>query len=208
MRAGIFLPLVFAACANAPAGPPESVRDRLERAETPLLIATAESTGSITAQRRASGGWVAGSVDLTVENGEIVASADARGSITIEHLSVDLGTIVIPKSVLGYEAQLTSVHLEAQKPAGVVTTWTGDDDARATAEVELELSWSLTIDGNTSPLGAPRLPPVPVELEFTGDGSVVRLEARAAQTGMFWSWADLIRLENLSLVLTAASTTP
>jgi hypothetical protein len=208
MRPETFLFLALAACANAPAGTPASVRDRLETDETQLLIATGDSSGSITAQRRSSEGWVAGTVALAVKNGELVVGADARGSITIDHLAVDLGPIEIPRTVLGYDARLTDVHLEARKPAGVVTKWTGDDEARATAEVELQLSWSLTVDGKTTPLGAPRLPAVPIELDFTGDGASVRVEARAAATGMFWSWADLVKLEDLNLVPAAATVNP
>ncbi len=208
MRAGFISFLAFAACTSNSAEAPESVRERLESTETELVIATAESTGSITAQRRGAGGWVAGSVELTVEHGQLVTRADARGSLKIERLSIDLGPIEIPESVLGYAAQLTDVHLEAMRPAGVVTSWSGDDEARATAEVELELTWSLTIDGETSPLGAPRLPAVPLELVLTGDGSVVRAEVNAAATGMFWSWADLIKLEDLNLFLAAATVSP
>ncbi len=205
MRSGIAFFLVFTACATSTDSSPDSVRERLMSDETDLVIATEESTGSISAQRRGAGGWVAGLVDLSVERGELVVTADARGSITIERLAVDLGPIRIPESVLGYEAELTGVHLEAERPAGVVTTWTGDDQALATAEVALELTWSLTIDGKTSPLGAPKLPPVPLEIELTGDGPVVHAEVRALSAGMFWSWADLVKLEDLSLVLTAAT---
>lgn len=204
MRAGTFSFLALAACTSNAAAP-ESVRERLESSATELAITTGDSAGSITAQRRGAAGWVAGTVDLTVESGRLVTSADARGSIAIERLSLDLGPIRIPRSVLGYEAQLTSVHLEAMRPAGVVTSWSGDDEARTTAEVELELTWSLTIDGETSPLGAPRLPAVPLELVLTGDGSAVRAEVNAAAAGMFWSWADLLKLEDLTLSLAAAT---
>jgi hypothetical protein len=209
MRAGSILFLAFAACTNNPAdAPPDNVRDRLSSDETALVITTAESTGSITAQRRGSDGWVAGAVPLTVEKGELAATADSRGAISIERLAIDLGPITIPKSVFGYEAQLTSVHLQARRPVGVVTTWTGDDEARATAQVDLDLTWALTIAGKTSPLGAPKMPPVPIEFVFMGDGSDVRVEARALSKGMFWSWADLVKLEDLSLSLAATTVTP
>ncbi|HWU88938.1 MAG TPA: hypothetical protein VN253_16845 [Kofleriaceae bacterium] len=205
MRAGILLSLAFAACTST--GAPDSVRERLESDATQLVV-TADSTGTITAQRRASGSWAAGSVKLAVRAGELVASADARGSIRIEHLAVDLGPIEIPKSVLGYAAQLTDVHLESKRPVGVPTWWTGDDEARGMAPIELALTWSLTIDGKTSPLGAPDLPPVPVELVLTGDGADVHAEARALSAGTFWSWADLVKLADLHLVLAAGTVTP
>jgi hypothetical protein len=184
------------------------VRDQLESSEAALSIATTDSGGSIKAERRTSDGWVAGMVSLSVKSGELVARAGAHGAIEIERLAVDLGPIAIPRTVLGYEAQLTDVHVEAIRPPGVVTTWTGDDAARATAAVDLQLSWSLTIDGKKSPLGAPQLPPVGLELELTGEGGDLHAEVRASSTGMFWSWADLVKLEDLTLVLGAASANP
>ena len=207
MRAGILLSFALAACTHTPTEPPDSVRERLETEETQLVV-TAESTGSISAQRRTSDGWVTGSVDLAVRAGELAVTADARGTLTIERLAVDLGPIEIPKSVLGYPAQLTDVRLESKRPAGITTSWTGDDEARARASVELVLTWSLTINGKTSPLGAPNLPPVPVELVLTGDGVGVHAEARIVSAGTFWSWADLVKLDDLHLVLAAATVTP
>ena len=109
MRPGLLLFLALStACADG-AIEPASVRDRLESAETQLIIATAESTGSITALRRSAGAWVAGTVDITMKRGELVTRADARGALSIDRLAVDLDPIAIPKSVLGYEAQLTDV---------------------------------------------------------------------------------------------------
>src|SRR5262245_56172853 len=132
MRAEALICLAFAACTNNVTDP-DSVRDRLASDTTELAVATASSAGSLPAERRASNGWVAGEVALTVKSGELVASADARGQIAIQHLGIELGPISIPKSVLGYEALLTDIHLQADRPAGVVTTWTGDDEAHATA---------------------------------------------------------------------------
>jgi hypothetical protein len=214
MRAGtVLVALVvvvaaFAACTATPSGPAASVRERLEAAETPLAIEMSESAGSITAQRRSAGQWIAGFVELTVEHGDLAVTADDTGRITLQRLAVDLGPIEIPESVLGYAAQLTNVHVESKRPVGVKTTWTGDDDATATAPVDLELTWSLTIDGHTSPLGAPDLPEVPIELLLSGNGEVVHAEARVLSPGIVWSWAELVKLEDLSLILAAATVEP
>jgi hypothetical protein len=209
MRATTLLILACAACdaqSSDPTGASaESVRERLETVETHLLVSSGDSAGSITAQRRVSGGWSAGYVDLRIENGELIASADSRGQITIEKLAVSLGPIDVPESVLGHGAQLSQVHLETTKPVYVPTTWSGEDEARGTVQLALALSWSLTVNGNTSPLGAPTLPPVPVELVVTGDGEFVHAEVRAVSAGTFWSWADLVKLENLNLILGAAT---
>jgi hypothetical protein len=185
---------------------PASVRDRLEASEIQLAVSGAERAGSITALRRIAGGWVEGSVELTALGGAIVATADARGAIRIERFAVDLGPIEIPESVLGYEAQLTGVHLRAERPTRVATMWNGDDLARATPPLQLELTWSLTIRGQTSPLGAPRPAPVPVEILLTGDGSAIHAEAHARSAGVLWSWADLLKLTDLDLSLTASTT--
>jgi hypothetical protein len=209
MRATTLLILACAACDTQSADPSGasagSVRERLETVETDLLVSSGDSAGSITAQRRVSGGWSAGYVDLHIERGELIASADSHGRITIEKLEVSLGPIDVPESVLGHGAQLTQVHLETRKPIIVQTTWTTEDEAHGTAQLALDLSWSLTVNGDTSPLGAPTLPPVPVELVVTGDGEYVHAEVRAQATGTFWSWADLVKLENLNLILGAAT---
>jgi len=198
--------LAFAACTNnSSSSPPDTVRDRLETGQTQLVVTAAESGGSITARRRSGEGWVTGSVELTVKSGELAIHAGPHGAIAIDRIAIDLGPIAVPESVFGHDAQLTDVHLEAQPPTGVVTAWTGDDEARATMQAELALAWSLTIEGKTSPLGAPRLPAVPLEIGLTGDGSAVRAGVRARAPGAFWSWADLVKLEDLNLFLTATT---
>ena len=216
MRAGTLFVLVLAAavttttaCTTAPAGPAGSVRERLETADsTELAVATEASAGSITAKRRSAGQWVAGFVELIVERGDLVVTADERGAITLERLAVDLGPIEIPESVLGYPAQLTDVHVEAKQPVRVMTSWTGNDEALATAPVDLALTWSLTIDGRSSPLGAPVLTDVPIELALTGNGRIIHAEARVLSPGIVWSWADLVKLEDLSLILAATTLEP
>lgn len=207
MRHGLLLSLALAACTSTSTDTPDSVRDRLESDSTELVV-TADSTGSITAQRRASGGWVAGTMDLAVKAGELAATVDARGAIKVERFAVDLGPIDLPESALGYPAQLTDVHLVSARPVVVPASWSGGDRGQGTAQIELELSWSLTHHGKTSPLGAPKLPALPVELVLAGSGADVRAEARIAAAGTFWSWADLLKLEDLHLELTAITVTP
>lgn len=181
------------------------MREHLETEDARLLIAPATSAGSITAERRAHDGWHAGLVDLSIETGELVVGADGDGVITLEKLGVWLGPIEIPPSVFGNEAQLTRVRLELPRPQRLVVTWTGDDEARIATELELELSWALTVDGSTTSLGAPDLPPLPLDLVLTGNGARVHAEVRAQSPGELWSWADLVRLEDLSLILDAAT---
>lgn len=208
MRTGVFLVLIVTACAQATDEPPATVRERLSIEAAELVVTPAASGGSITAQRRTTSGWEAATVALTVRNGELVATANDRGAIIIERVALDLGPIEIPRSVLGFPAQLTDVHLASKRPVEIRTAWTGDDDATAAAAIELELTWSLTVDGQSTPLGAPALPPMPVSLQLHGDGATIRADAHALAAGVVWSWADLVKLEDLDLTLAAATRTP
>ncbi|MDQ3368020.1 MAG: hypothetical protein M3680_21550 [Myxococcota bacterium] len=212
MRAGLLLLLllVSAACntqsADALAAGPASVRERLTAGDTRLLLSPRESAGTITVQRKIAGGtWETGLVDLAVDNGELVASADASGVITLERFAVALAPITIPPAVFGRDASLSNVRAELEAPVVVTTTWVDDDEARATATFELAFSWALTVEGSTAQLGSPDLPPVTVELGITGDGTFVHAELRAAATGELWSWAGLVKLGDLHLIVGAAT---
>jgi hypothetical protein len=202
--------LALAACGaeGAPAGtPPASVRERLETQATRLLMSSADSAGTVTASLRGHEGWQAGLVDLSVSDGELVVSADASGAITIERFGIGLAPIAIPESVFNNPAELRDTRVTLREPVVVaMPTWAADDDAAdATAKLALELTWAISIDGSTIPLGSPDLPPVAVELALSGSGEVVQGELRLAQQGELWSWADIVKLENLSLVLSAST---
>jgi hypothetical protein len=204
MRAVLALPvLMLAACGDdlTPTAP-VSMRDRLAT-ETPLFITASASAGAITAQMRTSTGWDDGLVDLKLAGGELVARAGAGGGISLTALSLELETITIPASLTGHAAELTRPHLQLAAPVELSATWTGDDAAQAEAALPVELSWALTVDGVGLPLGAPSLPPLPMKLQLSGDGSRVTAELRVHAPGELWSWADLIKLSDLELVLGA-----
>jgi hypothetical protein len=205
MRAAILIIICSACTAHvaAPDDPPDSVRERFERGATRLVMSPDESAGVITAERRASDGWRTGIVDLHIEGGVVAATADAAGVITLEQLEIELAPIVVPETVIGREAQLTQVRVRSTEPVLVDTRWATDDDGHGSVQLDLALSWSLSIDGSTAPLGAPDLRPVPVELVFGGDGSHVRAELRVHAPGELWSWAGLVKLEDLELALAA-----
>ena len=183
--------------------PPASVRERLETDPPRLLWNAGESAGSITVQRRLGGGaWEAGLADLAIDQGEIVTSADAdTGEVTIEKLSFTLKDIEIPATVFNRQASLSRVRGELAAPAIVKTAWANDNDVQLTAALDLSFSWALTVEGNTAELGAPDLPPVTLAIHVTGDGSYVRADVDAGAAGELWSWAGLVKLENLNLVL-------
>jgi len=204
MRLFLFLPL-FAACAAEVSDPetPASVRDYLERGDVDLAVSAPDSAGAITAARKTGDGWVPGLTDLAIEGGSVTVSADGDGTLTISDLAIDVGPIVIPASVLGYEVELTDIHVGQVSPFKAVPAWTDDNEAHASTSVDLSLAWSLTNHGTTSPLGAPDLPPVPVVIDLTGDGRGVHAELRVQAPGTLWSWANLIELGDLTLILVA-----
>jgi hypothetical protein len=172
-----------------------------------MLWTASESAGTITVQRRLGGGaWEAGLVDLAIDQGEIVASADpVTGEITIERLSFQLEDIAIPASVFNREASLSKVRAELMAPVQVETAWSSDDAAHLTASLDLSFSWALTVNGSTAELGAPDLPPVQLQIDVTGNGSTVHVDVDAGASGELWSWAGLVKLEDLRLVLSGVT---
>ncbi len=207
MRSLIFVPVLVSACATGDdLPPPSTVRDLLERGAPELAVATDASAGTVSAARKSDGEWVPSLQDLHIAAGTVDVSADADGALVLEDLSLDVGTIEIPDTVLGYPVQLTDIHIGLVAPAKCIAEWSGaGDEAHCDATVDLSLAWSLVNHGTTSPLGSPDLPPVPVEIVVTGSGSSVHAELRVHAPGTLWDWAGLIRFDDLSLIVAADS---
>src|SRR3569832_983703 len=82
MRTFALLALFFAACtapdSSTPTGPSfSSVHERLVHEPTRLFIPGEGSTGSLVASHYTSSGWVSGTANLTIDNGELVAKLSA-----------------------------------------------------------------------------------------------------------------------------------
>ncbi|HEU0030582.1 MAG TPA: hypothetical protein VFQ53_08115 [Kofleriaceae bacterium] len=170
------------------------------------MLVTADSAGAITAARRSTtepDGWLSGLVDLHMSSGEVVVSADDAGAVTLDRLGLAIEPITIPPTVIGHGATLTNVRVELAAPVVLDAEWVDDDEVHATGSIELQLSWSLTVDGSTSGLGSPHLPAVPVDVTITGDGPFVQSEVRIHAPGELWTWASLVKLEDLELILDA-----
>jgi hypothetical protein len=194
-----------AATVEGPTPPPaRSVRERLAES-TALLIAPDHSSGSVTASRRTSNGWQAGHTAIAIDNGELVASTDPSGSIAIDAFAVAAQPIEIPPDVLGKPAELRDVRLALAGTPAVTTTWIDDDDATASCVVDLDLSWTLVVGTTASPLGTQHLRAIPVDVAFAGDGERVSATIGAHAGGDVWTWADLVKLGDLQLVLDASS---
>jgi hypothetical protein len=209
MRTFLALPvLAMAACAsNAPGGGADydSVRDRMSDGPTRLHVASASSSGSITARRYTSGGWVEGVTAVTIESGELSAKVDARGTLTVDKLEVALAPIEIPEEVFKRPAQLDDVKLTLTKPTSAPTVWTTDDDAHATLTLALDFDWSIRVNGGKTPLGTQRLPPVTIDVTLSGGGDHVDASIALAAHGELWNWAGLIEMTALELSLAAGT---
>ena len=207
MRTWILVSLLFAGCSasleDGAEPTPMSMRERLA-SETRLLMVAPESGGVITAERWTHDGWQAGIVDLHVDTGELVAAADEAGAITVARFGLGLQPIDLPESLFERPARMVNVRVDlGESVRSREVTWAGDDAATAKLELGLTMSWALDIGGGPQPLGMPELPPVPVTLELTGDGTVVHGALRGNAPGELWSWADLVKLHDLTLVLAA-----
>jgi hypothetical protein len=204
MRAVLLL-LAFPACTTAPEVPDlasGSLRDQLAH-EADLLVIASDSSGAITAQRKTKAGWDQQRVALTVTSGELVTAPGRADHLTLTALELDFAPVLIPSTVLGHDAELTDLHLRLPGPVPVLPTWSSDDETQATTTLDLTLSWTLAIEDNQLPLGAPKLPPIPVVLRLTGDGAVITAELGVHASGELWRWADVIKLSDLELVLRA-----
>lgn len=206
MRLPLVLTLLLSACSADLAGAPvtaASVHERLDE-RTALHIDTAEAVGTIMVERKITGGWEPTLVDLAIENGELIVSSDASDAVTIEGLQLSFAPFDVPPGIFGGDrAQLTDVRVELVGRQRVPAVWTSDNDAHLTAKLDLTLSWTLLLDDTPAPLGAPRLPQVPVEIALTGDGQHVSAGLRVDAPGEVWDWAGLLRLSALQLTLDA-----
>lgn len=214
MRNAAVLLLVVTACTTDPvAGPeappqPASLRERLEQ-RTQLLVDRAASGGSISAERHvtATGGWEGGPVALAITNGELIISTEGSGAseLTLVGLQVSFEPLQIPAGVFGgRDAKLTNVRFDLSKSVHAPATWIGDDEVHLTTELPLALTWELVLDGSPAPLGSPKLPAVPVEIVVTGSGAHAEASLAVSAPGELWSWANLVRIGELELTLSAA----
>ena len=208
MRYGVLLLLASFGCntdlTESPEPAPASVRERLED-RTRLLVDGPVSGGAITAQRHVAGGaWEGGAVDLHIRNGEVLVSSDASDALTLDGLQVSFEDLQIPPGIFGgRDAKLVNVRLDLRNELRAPAQWLSDDEVHLQANLAVDLTWELLLDGAAAPLGSPKLPLVPAELVLTGTGEHVNAELRVNAQGELWSWANLVRLSELTLVLDA-----
>jgi len=199
-----------AACAtSAPPGrddpPAESVREHLAT-QTRLVVDPQASTGSVTARRRASTGWVDGITPLAIDSGELAVALEVDGTLAVRSLVAGVEPVAIPVEVFGTPASLSDVRLVLADDARGPVTWSSDDDATVRVTLALDLEWTISVNGGKTPLGAQHLPPIDVDMTLRGDGVTVDASLALAADGELWSWAGLLELSHLELALGARST--
>jgi hypothetical protein len=123
---------------------------------------------------------------------------------------VDVQPIALPTSVVGTAATLEDVGLRLVTPTLANATWVDPDDGTATVALVFELQWSIEVNGDLIPLGAPQLPPLPTTVTLAGSGETVDATIGIATPsssapGDLWTWADLLQLNAIELSLTATS---
>ncbi|MBL9016336.1 MAG: hypothetical protein JNL83_19260 [Myxococcales bacterium] len=189
---------------ESPDPAPTSVRERLED-RTRLLVDGPLSGGAITAQRHVAGGaWEGGAVDLHIRNGEVLVSSDASDALTLDGLQVSFEDLQIPPGIFGSrDAKLVNVRLDLRNELRAPAQWLSDDEVHLQANLDVSLTWELLLDGAAAPLGSPKLPLVPAELVLTGTGEHVNAELSVRAEGELWSWANLVKLSELTLTLDA-----
>jgi len=208
MRIGVLLLLTSFGCntdlIESPDPAPTSVRERLED-RTRLLVDGPLSGGAITAQRHVAGGaWEGGAVDLHIRNGEVLVSSDASDALTLDGLQVSFEDLQIPPGIFGSrDAKLVNVRLDLRNELRAPAQWLSDDEVHLQANLDVSLTWELLLDGAAAPLGSPKLPLVPAELVLTGTGEHVNAELSVRAEGELWSWANLVKLSELTLTLDA-----
>lgn len=197
-----------AACTSAtPTGTETyaSVRDRLAHKPTRLYIGPDGASGTITAQRWTSDGWVAGDTNVSISSGELRATVDGSGTVELQQFEVGVAPIDIPEEVFKKPAQLKDVKVKLVSAVKGETNWTSDDDATITFTLSLDLNWSIAVNDTQTPLGTQHLPPVPLDVALTGAGDHVDATIALHGQGEVWSWANLIELTNLQLSLSAST---
>jgi hypothetical protein len=208
MRALALTPLLLAACTD-PTTPPSrptfaSVHDRLAAQSTRLFISGQGSTGSLDAKHYTPDGWVDGTSAITISNGELIVKL-IGDQLSAQMFDLALDPIDLPDSLFGKPAQLTGVRVTLATSASATATWTSSDDATTTIPLQLDLGWSLSVNGGVSQLGAQHLPVIPLDVMVTGGGDHVDATLALRGDGTLWSWAGLIELSQLELSLDGAT---
>jgi hypothetical protein len=200
---------LLVACSSTPAtdGPSfASVRERLTAEPTRLFIDSSPGIGTLEARRWSStDGWIDGIAPVALNNGELIARIDAAGKLVVQQFDFKVDAIDLPGTLIGSPLQLRDVRVTIASASPAAIVWTSENEGTAQVSIELTLSWSLSLNGNLTPLGAQKLAPMPMDIAIAGGGDHVDATLGLHAQGTLWSWAELLELTKVDLTIAAAT---
>jgi hypothetical protein len=186
-----------------PAGDEPTARELL--AEQPrFTVSSVDQAIQLTARIDRGDRWVEDDAVLTLESGDLVISEDAGGDLVVETVDLYLGDITAGAGIIGDDGiQLTGLHVYTGAASTChLTEWAGDDDSCfALATAALTLDWSLRIDDEVYGIGSQSLDEIALGVGLHVDDGLVVVDVTAAAPGVFWDWAGIVELTDLSAVL-------
>ena len=209
VRPTLVLSFLLVACAS-PAdneGPPyTSMRERLAAEPTYFTLAPTLDIGTLEARRWSNrDGWVSGSAPVALSGGTVEFQLNASGQLVLRQLGFGVDAIELPATLVGQTVTLRDVRVVLAAAPPVDVTWISDGEATAQLSITLSLSWSIAFDEQVGvPLGEQVLAPMPMTIALAGDGEHVETTLELHGRGTLWSWADLLELTGVDLIIAAS----
>ncbi len=187
-----------------PPGTPTSARDKLESSTT---LAELQPGARLELTSRVGTDAEPTRVDMQIDEGYVVVSAERDGSLVFTSLDVTIADVVLGEAGGPIEGlHLTGLRGRLAEPVALATTWLdGDQEGFATGPISLLLDWSILTDsGGTTALATQRIDDIDVQLRvlLTADGDLA-VETLAVRAGVFWTWTQQVQLSDLSIEASA-----
>ena len=186
--------------------PPGEGMERLAEPTT-FTIADAAAGSGARLVAVALGDEVTEAVELSVAGGTITLSRDEDGRVRFHDLEMSTADVLVAPSVVPPDGlTLTDLTMELAAPSVVQSGSTGADQIDASAELSIDVQWSVVLSHGTVGLAPIRLPALTTEITVEASASG-ELEAHltASHPGAFWNWAEIFELRDLELDLVAAT---
>jgi hypothetical protein len=167
----------------------------------------AGGTVQLKAERKYDGAQVA-TPALPVEIGRLAMRAEYSGALVIDQLTFDVANITVGREAIPPDGvTLTDIQVRLAHPVTIDRTVWSDDGSFASGDVRFDLLLDWAILGGSDqvfPLATQHIEGVPARLSVgLGDDGIVTATLDAETGGVFWSWAGIIELSDLHLVLQA-----
>jgi hypothetical protein len=182
---------------------PPVTQTPLQILQTPRTLVLGEGSQLEVTAHKDIGGEATETQLLAVTSGDLVVHAGLDGKLVVDKLTLSLADVWIASMNFG----LTALKVTVESEAPAQTAWAADGhSAAATGTVALQLDWQLVAFGRVLPLGTLRLKGIPVMLTASIiDAHKITLTIQGQEDGLFWSWAGLVELSDLSIHIEAGS---